>query len=316
MNKSMFVERKSCPACRSNHIIEIYSALYTDKSLKKYLTDFYDSQGGIEFEYLIDEEYVLCECENCGLFFQKNIPNSFLMERLYEHWINPIKALENHKLKMTQYVYDNYTHEIKNIGSYFNKENSNINLLDFGMGWGAWLSTANKLGFQSYGIELSESKVKYASNNGINVIDLKQADNIKFDFINTEQVFEHIPNPLDTLERLKSLLKKNGLIKISVPTANNIEHRLKKMDWSAKKYAPKSLNVVSPLEHIQFFKRYSLVKMADKAGMYEANISLFSQWINSIGWLQPKRFIRNAFLPIYRNFIKKQNYIFLTSIKN
>lgn len=316
MNKSMFVERKSCPACRSNHIIEIYSALYSDKSLKKYLTDFYDSQGGIEFEYLIDEEYVLCECENCGLLFQKNIPNSFLMEKLYEHWINPIKALENHKLKMSQYVYDNYTHEIKNIGSYFNKANSNINLLDFGMGWGAWLSTANKLGFQSYGIELSESRVKYASNNGINVVDWKQAENMKFDFINTEQVFEHIPNPLDTLKRLKSLLKKNGLIKISVPTANNIEHRLKKMDWSAKKYTPMSLNVVSPLEHIQYFKRYSLVKMADRAGMSEVNISLFSQWINSIGWLQPKRFIRNAFLPVYRNFLKKQNYIFLTSSKN
>ena len=102
---------------------------------------------------------------------------------------------------------------------------------------------------------------------------------------------------LDTLKRLKSLLKKNGLIKISVPTANNIEHRLKKMDWSAKKYTPMSLNVVSPLEHIQYFKRYSLVKMADRAGMSEVNISLFSQWINSIGWLQPKRFIRNAFLP-------------------
>ncbi len=314
MNKSMFEERKNCPACGSNNIKERYKALYSDHFIKKYLTEFYSLQGGVEFDYLINEEYILCDCKICGMIFQKKIPNQILMEKLYEHWIDPIKAFENHKLKMNQYVYDNYTHEIKNIGSYIKKPHSNINLLDFGMGWGAWLSTANKLGFQSYGIELSESRIAYARKIGVEVIDWKQAENIKFDFINTEQVFEHIPNPLETLKKLKLLLKSSGLIKISVPTANDIEHRLNLMDWNARKYSPTSLNAVAPLEHIQYFKRSSLINMSKIAGMYEVNIPLLTQWKNSIGWLKPKRIIRNAILPIYRNFIKKQNYIFLTSV--
>lgn len=313
MNKSMFEERKSCPACGSDNIIERYKAFYSDHSIKKYLTEFYSLQGGVEYDYLINEEYILCDCKICGMIFQKKIPNLTLMEKLYEHWIDPIKAFENHKFKMNRYVYDNYTHEIKNIGSYIKKSHSNINLLDFGMGWGAWLSTANKLGFQSYGIELSESRIAHARKSGIEVIDWKQAENMKFDCINTEQVFEHIPNPLETLKNLKSLLKSGGLIKISVPTANDIEHRLKLMDWSAKKYTPASLNAVAPLEHIQYFRRSSLISMSKIAGMYEVNIPLLAQWRNSIGWLQPKRFLRNAILPIYRNFIKKQNYIFITS---
>lgn len=57
----------------------------------------------------------------------------------------------------------------------------------------------------------------------------------QFDFINTEQVFEHIPKPLETLRYLKKALKTNGVLKISVPTANDIEQRLEIMDWKIPK---------------------------------------------------------------------------------
>ena len=35
----------------------------------------------------------------------------------------------------------------------------------------------------------------------------EQAENLRFDFINTEQVFEHISEPLETLKELKNTLK-------------------------------------------------------------------------------------------------------------
>ena len=56
---------------------------------------------------------------------------------------------------------------------------------------------------------------------------VEQAENLRFDFINTEQVFEHISEPLETLKELKTLLKPGGIIKISVPTADDINRRLK-----------------------------------------------------------------------------------------
>lgn len=314
MNKSFFEERKNCPSCGSNEITIQYEIKYSDQVIKKYLIEFYSPQGGIEFDYVDNEKYILCNCKSCGLIFQKNIPNDFLMERLYDHWIDPIKAFENRnsRFKTNPEIHSNYAKEIMTIGSCFKKSPSDTRLLDFGMGWGDWLLMANGLGYESYGIELSESRIKYAESKGTKVISWEQAENLRFDFINTEQVFEHISEPLETLKELKTLLKPGGIIKISVPTANDIDRRLKIMDWSAKKGTRNSLNNVAPLEHIQCFNRSSLINMAEAAEMKEFKISLFKQWNYSFGWLSLKGFARNLLIPIYRNILKRQNYIFLT----
>ena len=314
MSKSFFEDRKKCPSCGSKEITIRYQAKYSDQAIKQYLIEFYSPQGGIEFDYLDNEEYILCDCKSCGLIFQKNIPNDFLMERLYEHWIDPIKAFKNRnsRFKANPEIHSNYAKEIMTIGSCFKKSPSDTGLLDFGMGWGDWLLMANGLGYESYGLELSKSRIKHAESKGTKVISWEQAEDLRFEFINTEQVFEHISEPLETLKELKTLLKPGGIIKISVPTANDIERRLKLMDWGAKKGTRNSLNNVAPLEHIQCFNRSSLIKMAEVAEMKEFKISLIKQWNNSSGWFNLKGFARNFAIPIYRNILKRQNYIFLT----
>jgi predicted SAM-dependent methyltransferase len=180
------------------------------------------------------------------------------------------------------------------------------------MGWADWLLMATGFGYQCYGMELSESRIKYAQSRGIKVLNWEDAEQMSFDFINTEQVFEHIPNPLETLKKLKTLLKPGGIIKISVPTTNDIDRRLKFMDWGSKKGMRNSLNAISPLEHIQYYKRSSLDKMAEMAEMTEVTISLICQYNNSFGWFNHKDLVRNALLPIYRNLLRKQNYVFLS----
>ena len=318
MIKSFFEKRKICPACESKKITIRYQANYSDQAIKQYLIAFYSPQGGVEFQYIDNEEYILCDCKSCGLIFQKNIPNDFLMERLYEHWIDPVIAFENrnNRFKMNPGIHANYAKEIMTIGSYFKTSPSDTRFLDFGMGWSDWLLMANGFGYQCYGLELSESRIKYAESRGVKVIEWEQAKNLSFDFINTEQVFEHISEPLETLKELKTFLKPGGLIKISVPSANDIERRLKLMDWEAKKGTKNSLNNVAPLEHIQCFSRSSLINMAGIAGMTEVKIPLIKQWNNSSGWFHPKGFFRNLLIPVYRNLLRKQNYIFLTSKVN
>ena len=313
MKRSWFEERKSCPACASEKIRIRYHALFTEQPIKQYLIDFYTPQGRVEFEYLNNEEYILCDCLSCGMIFQKRIPNLELMERLYEHWIDPIKSLENKKIKKKEHQHAYYAKEIMTIGSYFKGDPSNITFLDFGMGWGDWLLIANGFGYDCYGLELSESRIKHAKSRGIKVLGWEQAFELSFDFINTEQVFEHISEPLETLKKLKKLLKPGGIIKISVPTVNNIEHRIKKMDWQAKKGTDNSLNPVAPLEHVQYFKRSSLIRMAEITGMTEVLIPMKKQWINFFGWFHPKNFVLNALTPLHRNLLSKRNYILLTS---
>lgn len=71
---------------------------------------------------------------------------------------------------------------------------------------------------------------------------------------------------------LKQGLRPKGLLKISVPTAHNIKRRLARMDWKAPKGTRLSLNLVAPPEHINFFRRKSLLLMAEAAGMEEVTI--------------------------------------------
>ena len=317
MSKSWFDERNRCPVCESEKITIRYRIPYSDQSIKEHLIEFYSPQGGIEFQYLQNEDYILCDCKYCGVIFQKKIPNEYLMERLYEHWIDPKKALENRNNRFNNNpgIYNNYINEIRNVSSCLKSSPSDTKFLDFGMGWGDWLLMANKLGFECYGLELSQSRIEYAESKGINVINWDEAKKLNFDFINAEQVFEHIPEPLITLRELKKLLKPNGIIKISVPTPNNINKILKRMDWKAKKGSKNSLNDVAPLEHIQCYSRSSLLIMAKLGGMTELTIPLIKQWYNSSNWINPKSFIRNLLIPVYRNILRKQNYIFLKKEK-
>lgn len=312
MKQNFFVERDCCPLCGSDKKKILYKKSFNYEPIKKYLVDFYPGPGGVNFEYLEDQEYILCECEQCNLIYQLKIPNAELMNILYEKWINPELSLSSRSQKSSTF-YKQYAIEIMTIGSLFEKNPSQLKFLDFGMGWGDWLLMASSFGYDCYGLESSESRIKYAKQRGLKVIDWEEAKNIRFDFINTEQVFEHIPDPLETLIKLKKLLKPNGLIKISVPAARDINRRLDLMDWQAPKGSKNSLNPVAPLEHIQYFRRSSLDRMAEKAGMFEFKVPFKVQYDNQMGWLNSRSFIKNAVLPIYRNWLQQGNYVFFKS---
>lgn len=309
-NKWFFI-RKNCPVCLSKDFKIIYENRYLAPHLMNYLIDFYSPQGTIEFEYLEGAFYVLCECTVCNSIFQREVPNNFFLERLYEHWIDPKKAFEQEKSLIGLEYYSKYAQEIMQISSYFKNTTSCLDFFDFGMGWSRWALMAKAFGCNVYGTELSKKRVEYARSNGITVITWDEIPDHRFDLINTEQVFEHLSDPLQTLCHLKKALKTNGLIKISVPGAHDIRRRLKVMNWNAPKGSRDSLNPVAPLEHINFFRRTSLNKMAMEAGMQEVFIPIVLQYKNSSSWNNVKQCTKNILLPIYRNVLKRQNYIFL-----
>jgi 2-polyprenyl-3-methyl-5-hydroxy-6-metoxy-1,4-benzoquinol methylase len=267
-NNTYFVKRIACPACESKEFKTIYSIPYNDPIIKDYLNEFYGSQGKIELEYVDDAEYVLRECSACKLIFQEYIPNDFLMNKLYEEWIDPNIALKGQKEHDLGY-YRKLSIEIYNIIAYFNRKPDDLNFLNFGMGWGEWNLMVNAYGSSSSGMELSQERINHAKKHALKIIDWDEVPSNQFDFINTEQVFEHIPNPLETLQYLMLSLKPNGLIKISVPNGNVAKRNLRIMDWSAPKRTRNSLNIVAPLEHINCFRSNTIKHMARLCGLQQ-----------------------------------------------
>ena len=300
-NNKYFVIRENCPACRSTDSNELYSCGFSQSPIREFLESFYSPQGKVEFEYLNGANYVLRDCNNCGMIYQKEIPNEFLMKRLYEEWINPQKIFELDLNKEALDYFSYYAQEVISIVAFFKTAPRQLKFLDFGMGWGKWCQMAKAFGCDSYGTELSEARIEYAQKNNILVITYDEIPEYRFDFINTEQVFEHISNPLETLYHLKRALKPNGLIKICVPNGRNIKKKIKINNWMAPKGSKNSLNPVSPLEHINCFNPSSIIKMADIAGFERIKLPIILQLGSTTNWHGPKQILKNILRPVYRN---------------
>lgn len=264
---SYFIEREHCPVCQSCEYRELYSCAFQDSSIRDYLEAFYTPQGGVEFQYLSGADFILNECCDCGLIYQRQIPNEFLLRKLYEKWIDPKKSFERYIKKQDTDYYFNYAYEVMMLLVYFDTMPSQLKFLDFGMGWGYWIRMAKAFGCDTYGVDLSIARAEHAQLHGTNLITWDKIPTCEFDFINAEQVFEHLSEPLMTLSHLRAALKPRGLFKISVPNGADIKRRLDILDWSAPKRSKNSLNPVSPLEHINCFNHQALVRMATTVGL-------------------------------------------------
>lgn len=288
---SHFKTREACPSCKSQNKAVLLSLSYTGSPIREYLGSWY-SYKKIDDEYLEGSEYVLTECGDCGLIYQGEILNDSALVKLYEEWIDYEKVAERSRTMLTKNYYFGHAKDFVNILAYLGTPPSETHILDFGMGFGTWCHLVKGFGCQAYGTELSRTRIDHAK--GITVVPWDDIPRHRFDFINAEQVFEHLAEPLETLAHLRRSLKPEGLMKISVPDAWDLKKRLAGWDWEALRShahsekpeeqlevikavwdwerpqgsgTENSLNAAAPLQHINCFNYDSLVHMAGRVGL-------------------------------------------------
>ena len=264
-----FETRTCCPCCGSEGGDLIYEKPFCDAPIRGYLDAFYGPQGGVEFSYLEGAMFTLMECAQCGLIFQKHIANDALMERLYDRWIDPQRVFALIDGRQGAGYFMSLAKQVANVTEWFGRTPAELQCLDFGMGWGHWCRIARGFGCEVAGVELSEARIAFAAKAGLRVIPYESLATERFDYVNTEQVFEHIPRPFETLLHLKQSLKPGGLLRISVPDGWGIRRKLARGKWLAEKGSRDSLNAVAPLEHINCFHYHVIVKLAARAGLKE-----------------------------------------------
>lgn len=250
-----FVERSVCPVCCSaDSILRVQSTIGSPK-VWEFVQTYY--QGRVRDESIKAMPYEIAECKQCNLLYQKQILNDFGMFQLYEKWINNEDSLNKRKLADLHY-YTTKALRMHQIIELINKSPHEIRVLDYGMGWGHWCLMANAFGMQSIGQELSQDRLGYAQSRGLSTIREVDRSGEHFDFINTEQVFEHLPHPRETLELLTDVLKPNGYLRISVPNAETDRATL------CSDFRPRK-DAFHPLEHVNAFSHSSLIYMAKQA---------------------------------------------------
>ncbi|MEI8011638.1 MAG: class I SAM-dependent methyltransferase [Candidatus Omnitrophota bacterium] len=125
-------------------------------------------------------------------------------------------------------------------------------------------------GFQVTGVEASlmrsqRCREKYGLDVFTGFIEEFNSDE-KFDVITMRHILEHIENPIAVLEKVKSLLKDDGVLSITVPNINSIgryifqEKHAWVLPWHLHFYYPKTLTAL--IERVGFSK----VKIYQKPG--------------------------------------------------
>lgn len=255
--------RSKCEICDSQEFEILIDKNYKDKDIDDFLLKFYE--GRVDTGLISTINYKILKCNSCSFIWHNEILSNELMMLLYDKWISSEHSL-NKKLHADLALFESYAAQNALIGRLINKKPFETKVLDFGMGWGFWCKMADAFGFDTYGFEYSKKRIDYASKRNFKIINSQEVLESKiFDFINTEQVFEHVYQPKEVLKKLVHLLSKDGIIRVSVPNGKNVADRIKSKKWTPSK------DEIQPLEHINSFDNSSLIELGKQCSLYCIN---------------------------------------------
>lgn len=299
-----FTVRSKCPACNHTESKVIYERSFLQEPIVKFLERKLRPEVIKNYD---GASYVLRKCNHCALIYQEQILTDEGLNLLYDKWLFEGDTEEIKISEIEKFLF--YTQELLRVRRFFKKPVTEIKILDYGMGQGKWCSVAHAIGFNVTGTDLSNQLIEKSKEKGFAVVPLNELNQHKFDFVNTEQVFEHLSQPLDTLIRLKEMLSENGIIKISVPNGNHVEKKIPNMDWTAPRGHKNLLIPITPSIHINAYSYDSIIKMGEAAGLKPVNASILSEY-TILSALSIKDLIKSLLRPIYWRYIK-HTYVFL-----
>lgn len=307
-----FVHRSRCPACESPGPHPVLIDLpYDAEPMVSCLERFYSQQGHPNIQMLHGASYLLCECPKCGLLYQTMVPEQSLATALYGTWISPAVSLER-KMRSASESAPRSIEEAWLVSQRFGTPEHTPKVLDYGMGWGQWCRAMQVFGCDAYGFEVSADRIAYASSIGIHVLNAEQIAADCFDFINLEQVLEHLEDPTGVVRWLAQSLADGGLLKIAVPNGNSARGRVRQIDWLGESDPGGARLCVWPLEHVNCFTRSSLEALANRCGLRRVSPLLRDEAVFvSFSGLRP--FTKGLLRPLYRRR-KASTYMWLARV--
>lgn len=109
-------------------------------------------------------------------------------------------------------------------------------LMDLGCGWGHFLLAGKELGYDIYGIEISDALHEYCSKDlglpvdALNFYDMP--DEPQFDVLTMWDVLEHVDEADDFLDKCHKVVKKGGHVVIQVPQIDSFISKKQKEKWA------------------------------------------------------------------------------------
>ncbi len=228
------------------------------------------------------ENFDVTECAICGFYF---IPPYYRKKIQYQQYKNEAVTqavrsgnnwvkIQRHKLRF----------------KLIQKYKASGDLFDLGAGWGHFMLAGNELGYNTYGIEISEQPYLYCKNDlklNVDHIDFfKMDENKKFDVITLWDVLEHIDQADTFIDKCSKLNKPGSYLVLQVPQIDSYFAKRHKDKWK-----------MMGLDHVNYFSKKTITKLLSAHG-YEV------QRIKSS--FEIKLFIMYTILPLLKRLKSKK----------
>lgn len=286
------LERILCPLTREKSEV-IFSRPYKLKELQEVVNHQALSR------MLEDKNYEIRYSPAAGIYFQTWVLEDHELDLVYasgEHCADFKKEIAAQKLYW-------FAHQAEEVLLFRQLcKNPLPTVLDFGCNWGKWASVALAYGCEVYGLDVNAHAIQFCSERGIKMVNFSQLDHLQFDFINCDQVLEHVSDPMVLLRQFYRSLKPGGFLKLSTPENSQLPLKLKKNEATLSNAIvnKEALDSLYPLVHINLFDSASLRTAAKLAGLQPFSLPLFKMIGAGQLWNIPRQLSRNFTTPFKR----------------
>lgn len=264
--RAEFVVRDKCIACGSPACISLDQGSFSTGRIRQFIDA--DPWGVSPFPSLDDANWEFVKCVNCGQMFHKRILTPEWNEIRFRDWMSASAIREfaqRRGLDSFQQRFERARCAVQHLLAFERltrglRGEDAIRLVDFGCGWGEFISLAAEFGIQACGIERSPDRQQFIRDHGQTVFDDQKSASAYvpegFHVATLFQVLEHLDHPLETLLEIHELIVPDGLLVLEVPDCEG-----KSAIKSESEYRD-----LHPLEHINAFTPQTLTQIAARAG--------------------------------------------------
>lgn len=203
--------------------------------------------------YFSNSKFSLVRCPNCDLIFQKN-----------PHLINYLQSetkYNEENLAFRKAIRPELFRVARQRLRWISQFSKSKRLLEIGGATGEFCSVAAESGWNVELLELSdtfinEAKDQFGLNPRSELIENTTLNYSSFDWVVLFHVFEHLPDPIMALKKIRELLVDNGCLAIIIPNVESFSDNI----WFNRN---SSLNME---DHLYHYSPKTIVKILDLAG--------------------------------------------------
>ena len=212
----------------------------------------------------------VARCRGCSHAFLDVVHTDESIRQIYEGYRNP--ARDFYFKRIDAEVTGHFDRYLRACRTHCRTHTRALRLLDIGCGNGAFLSRAQKQGFVVEGIETcdplaDEARKSLDCHVTTKLLSECQFSPETFDVVTMYDLIEHLPDPIEDLQRVQSWLKPGGVLFVLTPNDEALLRRAARLAFRASLHRiQRPMHSLYYGHHLSYFTARSLGSLLDGTG--------------------------------------------------